>query len=105
MSFSPFRERALERFQSPQSPVEMLTLTSTPISSRLFQVRVGGDVAVLKGIMKVLVETDEAARAVEQPASLDWDFIRGHTSGIERSLRTSSAATRQSDLAAQPYRA
>jgi molybdopterin-dependent oxidoreductase alpha subunit len=43
ISFNPFRERALERFQSPQSPVEMLSLTSTPISSRLFQVRVGGD--------------------------------------------------------------
>ena len=83
ISFNPFRERALERFQSPQSPVEMLSLTSTPISSRLFQVRVGGDVAVLKGIMKVLVEADEAARGVEQPAVLDWEFIRGHTNGIE----------------------
>ena len=33
--------------------------------------------------MKILVETDEAARAVDQPAVLDWDFIRGHTAGIE----------------------
>ena len=28
--------------------------------------RVGGDVAVLKGMMKVLVEADDAARAAEQ---------------------------------------
>jgi molybdopterin-dependent oxidoreductase alpha subunit len=83
ISFNPFRERALERFQAPQAPIEMVTLTSTPISSRLFQVRVGGDVAVLKGIMKILVETDEAARASEDPAILDWEFIRGHTVGIE----------------------
>ena len=83
MSFNPFRERALERFQSPQNPVEMATLTSTPISSRLFQVRVGGDVALLKGIMKVLVEADDAARAAEKREVLDWDFIRGHTTGIE----------------------
>ena len=83
ISFNPFRERALERFQAPQSPLEMITLTSTTISSRLFQVRVGGDVAALKGIMKILVEADEAARAAEQPAILDWDFIRGHTDGIE----------------------
>lgn len=83
ISFNPFRERALERFQAPQSPVEMITLSSTTISSKLFQVRVGGDVAVLKGIMKILVETDEAARAAEQPEILDWDFIRGHTAGIE----------------------
>ena len=34
ISFNPFRERALERFQHPQHPVEMATLTSTPISSQ-----------------------------------------------------------------------
>ena len=83
LSFNPFRERALERFQAPQSPIEMATLTSTKISSRLYQVRVGGDIAALKGIMKVLVERDEAARASEQPEILDWDFIRGHTVGID----------------------
>jgi molybdopterin-dependent oxidoreductase alpha subunit len=83
ISFNPFRERALERFQAPQSPIEMATLTSTQISSRLYQVRVGGDVAVLKGLMKVMVEADDTARASEQPEILDWDFIRGHTTGIE----------------------
>jgi molybdopterin-dependent oxidoreductase alpha subunit len=83
ISFNPFRERALERFQAPQSPVEMVTLSSTTISSKLFQVRVGGDVAALKGIMKILVETDEAARAADQPVVLDWDFIRGHTVGVD----------------------
>src|SRR6201997_3274484 len=82
ISFNPFRERALERFQHPQSPIEMATLSSTPISSRLFQVRVGGDVAVLKGIMKVVVETDEAARANGEPDILDWEFIRTHTKGL-----------------------
>lgn len=83
MSFNPFRERALERFQSPQNPVEMATLTSTPISSRLFQVKVGGDVAVIKGMMKWLVDADRRARREEGRPVLDWDFIRGHTSGIE----------------------
>ncbi|RVB61865.1 formate dehydrogenase [Mesorhizobium sp. M7A.F.Ca.CA.004.06.1.1] len=83
ISFNPFRERALERFQAPQSPIEMTTLTSTPISSRLHQVKVGGDIAVLKGLMKVLVEEDERLRAEHQIEALDWDFIRGHTVGIE----------------------
>ncbi|MBJ7402911.1 MAG: FdhF/YdeP family oxidoreductase [Bradyrhizobium sp.] len=82
ISFNPFRERALERFQNPSSPIEMMRLGFTNISSKLFQVRVGGDVAAIKGIMKILVETDEAARAAEQPAILDWDFIRGHTAGV-----------------------
>jgi molybdopterin-dependent oxidoreductase alpha subunit len=83
ISFNPFRERALERFQAPQNPLEMVTLTSTPISEHLHQVRVGGDIAVLKGLMKVMVEEDERARAVHGVEILDWDFIRGHTVGVE----------------------
>src|SRR6202521_1550892 len=65
ISFNPFRERALERFQAPQNPVEMMTLTSTPISTSIYQVRVGGDVAALKGMMKAMIEADDAAIAVE----------------------------------------
>jgi len=97
ISFNPFRERALERFQSPQNPIEMATLTSTPISSRLHQVRVGGDVAVLKGLMKVLVEADDRARAENETAVLDWNFIRGHTIGIE-ALAADLRATRWDDI-------
>ncbi|GAB4067318.1 FdhF/YdeP family oxidoreductase [Ancylobacter sonchi] len=94
MSFNPLRERALERFQAPQNPVEMATLTSTPISSRLFQVKVGGDVAAIKGIMKCLIEADAAARRAEAAPVLDWDFIRGHTVGVEALV---------ADLAATPW--
>jgi molybdopterin-dependent oxidoreductase alpha subunit len=83
LSFNPFRERALERFQAPQNPVEMATMTSTPISSALFQVRVGGDVAVIKGLMKATIEADDAALAADEPSILDREFIEGHTQGIE----------------------
>jgi molybdopterin-dependent oxidoreductase alpha subunit len=83
VSINPFRERALERFQAPQNPVEMATLTSTPISTHLFQVRVGGDAALLKGIIKSCLEADAAALAADEPRPLDWDFIRGHTQGLE----------------------
>ncbi len=100
ISFNPFRERALERFQAPQSPIEMATLSSTQISSRLYQVRVGGDIAVLKGIMKVLVEADDAARTGDQAEVLDWDFIRGHTTGIE-ALADDLRATQWPDIECQ----
>ena len=83
LSFNPFRERALERFEAPQNPIEMATLTSTPISGRVFQVRIGGDAALLKGIMKACIEADDAALAADQPRVLDVDFIAGHTKGFE----------------------
>ena len=92
ISFNPFRERALERFQYPQNPVEMATLSATKISSPLYQVRVGGDIAALKGIMKVMVEADETARTNDEPEILDWDFIRGHTVGIEALIADLKAA-------------
>jgi len=83
ISFNPFRERALERFQAPQNPVEMMTLTSTPISTSIYQVRVGGDVAALKGVMKAMIDADDAAIAGDEPRVLDCDFIHGHTRGFE----------------------
>ncbi len=57
---NPLLERALERFASPQSPIEMTTLVSTPIASEYCQVKVGGDVAALKGIMKFVLEAHDA---------------------------------------------
>ncbi|AVT06937.1 FdhF/YdeP family oxidoreductase [Paracidovorax avenae] len=81
VSFNPLRERGLERFADPQSKMEMATLGSTPISTHYFQVRVGGDLAVVKGMMKHLVEAEDREGGV-----LDHAFIREHTTGIEALL-------------------
>src|SRR3546814_1646545 len=62
---NPLRERGLERFQNPQSPVEMVTLQDTQIASAYHLVKVGGDVALLKGIMKALLEADGKDLAAE----------------------------------------
>jgi molybdopterin-dependent oxidoreductase alpha subunit len=96
VTFNPLRERALERFADPKNPIEMATLTSTPISSDYFQVRVGGDVAALKGMMKALVEADDDAAAQGKPRVLDVDFIEPHTHGVDdllTDLRTIAWAT------------
>src|SRR6202521_5793845 len=84
--FNPLRERGLERFTSPQHPVEMLTLSSTPIASTYYQVKVGGDIAVLKGIMKTLLALDAKSLAEGGPGVLDRDFITNHTTGIDALL-------------------
>src|SRR5882672_8616153 len=75
--FNPLRERALARFADPQNPIEMGTFGSTPIASTYYQPKVGADAAVLKGIMKALIEHDDAGNNV-----LDHAFIAEHTNGF-----------------------
>ena len=81
--FNPLKERSLERFESPQSVVEMATMSATPIASSYYQVKVGGDAAALKGIAKALVALDEAAKTSGGEPALDHAFIAGHTSGLD----------------------
>src|SRR6267154_605188 len=84
--FNPLRERGLERFTSPQHPVEMLSLSSTPIASTYYQVKVSGDIALLKGIMKTLLALDAKSIANGGPDVLDRDFIKNQTTGIDELL-------------------
>jgi molybdopterin-dependent oxidoreductase alpha subunit len=83
VAFNPLKERALERFAAPQNPVEMLTLSSTPIASSYNQLRVGGDIATLKGLMKTVFERDDASIRGGGPGVLDRAFIAEHTVGFE----------------------
>jgi molybdopterin-dependent oxidoreductase alpha subunit len=84
--FNPLRERGLERFTSPQHPVEMLTLSATPIASTYYLVKVGGDIALLKGLMKTVVALDAKSLGEGGPGVLDRDFIANHTAGLEELL-------------------
>lgn len=83
VAINPLKERGLERFTYPQDPIEMLTLTSTKLASHYYQVRIGGDIALLKGTMRIVFERHEAAVKAGQPAILDLDFIAQHTSGFD----------------------
>ena len=97
VAINPLRERALERFAAPQAPIEMVTLSSTRIASEYCQVNVGGDVAVLKGIMKLVLDAHEAAlRAGGEPV-LDLAFIEQHTVGLD-ALIEDLRSTRWEDI-------
>ncbi len=90
VSFNPLRERGLERFADPQDKLEMATMGSTPISTHYFQLRVGGDMAAVKGMMKHVLEREDTIGGV-----LDHVFIAQHTTGFEamaQSLRAESWA-------------
>ncbi|WP_162285664.1 FdhF/YdeP family oxidoreductase [Pantoea stewartii] len=83
VAINPLRERGLERFTSPQSPIEMLSMGSTELASTYYKVRVGGDAAMLKGMMKFLLAMDATAREQGEPGVLDEAFIHEHTEGFE----------------------
>lgn len=97
VAVNPLRERGLERFTSPQDPAEMLTNRSTPIAQTYFQVRIGGDRALLKGMMKWLIEADAADLASGGQGVLDHAFIAEHTEGLD-ALREDLARTRWEDV-------
>ena len=86
ISFNPLKERGLERFADPQDKLEMLTFGAAPISSHYFQLKVGGDFALLKGMCKRVVELDDVAIAMGLPRVLDVGFIAEHTSGFDAFL-------------------
>ncbi|HEX3859419.1 MAG TPA: FdhF/YdeP family oxidoreductase [Pseudolabrys sp.] len=83
VTFNPLRERGLERFTNPQAPGEMLTGSSTRISSQYHQLKTGGDIAALMGIAKVLFTLDAKAKANGSDSVIDRDFIAEHTHGYD----------------------
>lgn len=68
---NPYKEPGLENYWIPS--VTRSALFGTRLMDDFFQVRVGGDVAFLNGVLKALIEHDW----------LDRDFIRDHTRGFE----------------------
>lgn len=83
VSVNPLRERGLERFSSPQHPLEMLTMGSTKIASTFVQPKLGGDFALIKGVAKYIVEQDDKTVENGTERVLDLDFIKEHTLGFE----------------------
>jgi len=78
VSINPLHERALDRFSHPQDVRDLLT-GGTAIAELFLPVRINGDVALLKGIMKEVL-AEERARPGEV---LDHAFLREHTSGFD----------------------
>ncbi|PJL11147.1 formate dehydrogenase [Stenotrophomonas maltophilia] len=78
VAVNPMPERALIRFAEPQDVVQMATFGSTEISSEFVHIRIGGDLALIKGMMKAMFEREEAGETV-----LDHQFLAEHTVGLD----------------------
>jgi molybdopterin-dependent oxidoreductase alpha subunit len=92
ITFNPLKERGLERFTNPQAPTEMLTGAETRISSQYHQVKIGGDIAAIMGMAKILIEADDKARGTGGRPVLDHTFIAEHTHGFENFAKAARQA-------------
>ncbi|HEX3728139.1 MAG TPA: FdhF/YdeP family oxidoreductase [Pirellulales bacterium] len=88
ISINPLPETGMIRFKHPQHASDMLG-RGTPIACLFLPVRINGDVAALKGIMKEMLAIDEESGG----KVFDYEFIRSKTSGYERFIADLKAAS------------
>jgi molybdopterin-dependent oxidoreductase alpha subunit len=69
---NPLPETGLVRFKHPQDYMK-LSFGSEPLADIHLQVKLGGDAALMHGLMKIQLEND----------ALDHDFIKNSTTGFE----------------------
>jgi molybdopterin-dependent oxidoreductase alpha subunit len=79
VTFNPLKERGLERFSNPQSVGDMLMGNATTITSHYFTPNLGGDMAAVRGMVKILNEQHKAS----DESVFDLEFIKKHTQGLD----------------------
>lgn len=68
---NPYREPGMERYWIPS--ITESALFGTKLADRFYQIRSGGDIAFLTGVLKSLIESKH----------VDESFIAGHTEGLD----------------------
>ena len=90
IDINPLKEAGMQRFVDPQSPMEVLK-GGTQIADMHLPVRINGDVALLKGILRILWEMEQKV-----PGKIfDMAFIQANTLDFEAFL----ADVKQTDVA------
>src|SRR6201993_3190262 len=87
---NPLIEAASRRTIVPHEFIDMATFHTTETGTMSVQVRIGGDMALMRGVAKAVLEAAE-----QDPSVLDREFIEYHTHGFEqyRALVASTAWT------------
>ncbi len=75
---NPLIEAASRRTIVPHEFVDMATFRTTRVGTKNVQVRIGGDMALLRGVAKAVFEA-----AATRPEVLDREFIERYTRGFE----------------------
>ncbi len=75
IALNPLDELGFRNFADPKELGGMLTGRGRRVARKVYRVRIGGDLAALKGVMKILLERGDAA--------VDREFIASHTQGFD----------------------
>jgi molybdopterin-dependent oxidoreductase alpha subunit len=89
---NPLREAASRRTIVPHEFADMATFHTTRLGTTSVPVRIGGDMTLLRGVAKAVLEA-----AAQDPSVLDQDFIGRYTHGFDE-YRALVAATGWPDL-------
>ncbi|WP_371188297.1 FdhF/YdeP family oxidoreductase [Thalassotalea maritima] len=95
ITFNNLKEVALERFASPQDPLELLTPKATNISHAYYTPKLGGDMAAVRGIVKALLAMDEHRQQTGSDSVFAEQFIRQHTSNLDEYIQQVTATSWQ----------
>ena len=95
VAVNPLKEAGLLGFAHPQEVRGMLGM-ATPLTEQYLQVKINGDMALLKGMQKALL----AAEAEAPGTVLDQEFIDQHTTGFDE-WRTAVEAAEWNELTKQ----
>jgi len=75
---NPLIEAASRRTIVPHEFVDMATFHTTTIGTTKAQVRIGGDMALMRGVAKAMLEAEQ-----KDPSVLDREIIEQHTQGFD----------------------
>lgn len=95
--FNTLKEKGLSRFADPQKKLEMALGGSESTSTDYFRPRLGGDMAIFRGMAKLVFAADDAAQAAGRPAVIDHAFIADHCAGFD-DYRAAVDATDWADI-------
>ncbi len=77
---NPIRELGLVNFKVPSRPMSMLF--GTEIASTYLQLKIGGDIALIAGICKSLLEMGAAEKAFIDQATVDFETVQEYLNSL-----------------------
>ncbi|MBK6946788.1 MAG: FdhF/YdeP family oxidoreductase [Haliscomenobacter sp.] len=78
IAINPLKEAGLLRFSNPQRPAKLLG-KGTALADLFLQVRINGDIPLLKAIMSLMLHDERT----KPGSAFDMEFITQHTEGYE----------------------